>query len=546
MSDVGNSTELDIIAGFAHALVEQLQPSDCLKIDMSEHPIFSNVEKPFQSADGGAWESKIIPNKTFDFILADLPFGLNRIKHEIDGKSIKIRRNWIQIYKALQFVSENGKGVFLIEPYAFSTNDGVVFENLLNSKGFFVEALFEAPYGSLKPYTSLDPVFAVISKQPTNQVFVAELQTIEQSREVVKRYLSGGDLDGLKTGMKVPKTFFRGFKNLRTRIQIIRLKTEFKNFDTHLIEELAIEINQVRSGMQLSEKNNSIYLPSIGNSPVLSKLSDAKLKHHNYFQVVLNSDAINEYVATFFKSALGLLILDSMSSGTVIEHRNKSRVQKTLIPLPGFDEQEQILRTQHKLDDLKEAINAFESELSLNPVSSNSITSQLDGMLETINGLTEIDIVHNLLRQGESKNIEFKETLSLDTEKKTKEKYMELSVLKTIVAFFNTSGGVLLIGVNDDNHVTGLAAEISKFHKSEDKFLRHFKNLIKSRIGEGFYPFIDYKILQIDQCNILKVDCGEANVPCYLDGKEFYVRTNPATDKLEGAKLVEYVNVRFK
>jgi hypothetical protein len=50
-------------------------------------------------------------------------------------------------------------------------------------------------------------------------------------------------------------------------------------------------------------------------------------------------------------------------------------------------------------------------------------------------------------------------------------------------------------------------------------------------------------VLGID---ILMVDCRTASGPCFLDGNEFYVRTNPATDKLDGPKLVEYVRNHFK
>mgnify|MGYP004273141223 CR=1 FL=1 len=64
MSDIENSLELDVIAGYANELVDQLQPSNCLKIEMSECQNFSKVGKPFQSADGGDWESKIALNDT--------------------------------------------------------------------------------------------------------------------------------------------------------------------------------------------------------------------------------------------------------------------------------------------------------------------------------------------------------------------------------------------------------------------------------------------------------------------------------------------------
>ena len=54
-----------------------------------------------------------------------------------------------------------------------------------------------------------------------------------------------------------------------------------------------------------------------------------------------------------------------------------------------------------------------------------------------------------IVAKGESKTVEFKETFALDVKKGTKEKYIEKSALKTIVAFLNAEGGDLLVGVND-------------------------------------------------------------------------------------------------
>ncbi|MCK5828589.1 ATP-binding protein, partial [Candidatus Bipolaricaulota bacterium] len=75
--------------------------------------------------------------------------------------------------------------------------------------------------------------------------------------------------------------------------------------------------------------------------------------------------------------------------------------------------------------------------------------------------------------------------------------------------------------------------------------LLHFKNQLKQRIGEQNYPFINQHLVELGRAYVLMVDCKPATSPCYLDGKEFYVRTNPATDKLEGSKLVEYVQNHF-
>jgi predicted HTH transcriptional regulator len=201
--------------------------------------------------------------------------------------------------------------------------------------------------------------------------------------------------------------------------------------------------------------------------------------------------------------------------------------------------------TQHKLRELKDVIENFNREIALNPTSSASIQGQLSRMLEAMAVLTDADKVRAIIREGESQTIEFKESLSLDVKKQTKESYIEQSSLKTIVAFLNTKGGTLLIGVSDDGQICGVGGEIEKFHKTTDKFLLHFKNLMKSKIGEQFYPFIDNRLVKVDDVNVLLVECKASQTPCFLEGKDFYVRTNPATDKLEGPKLVEYVKHRF-
>jgi len=154
--------------------------------------------------------------------------------------------------------------------------------------------------------------------------------------------------------------------------------------------------------------------------------------------------------------------------------------------------------------------------------------------------------IDKIINKGESLTTEFKETLSLDIEKQTKEKYIEISSLKTIAGFLNSKGGTLLVGVSDDGKCPGVIVEVDKFNKGNfDKFLLHFKNLLKKSIGEEYYPYIEYQLVSINKSKVLYVSCEKSEKPCYLDGKDFYVRTNPATDKLEGPKLVNYIQNHF-
>lgn len=159
---------------------------------------------------------------------------------------------------------------------------------------------------------------------------------------------------------------------------------------------------------------------------------------------------------------------------------------------------------------------------------------------------SDAERIQALIEQGESNTVEFKESFSLDVRKQTKESYIEQSSLKTIVGFLNSKGGSLLIGVSDKREILGVNREIEKFHTTTDKFLLHFKNLLRSKIGESYFPFIDHRLVKLEGVHVLLVECTDSPSECFLDRKEFYVRTNPATEKLEGREMMDYIKHHWK
>jgi predicted HTH transcriptional regulator len=109
----------------------------------------------------------------------------------------------------------------------------------------------------------------------------------------------------------------------------------------------------------------------------------------------------------------------------------------------------------------------------------------------------------------------------------------------------NSASGTLIIGVNDAGEVHGVDHEIAKFYKTLDDFLLKFRNMVKERIGGQAYDFIDYRLVKISDKHVLLVECVESPIPIYVDDNDFYVRTNPATDKLDGPKMVTYITNHF-
>lgn len=149
-----------------------------------------------------------------------------------------------------------------------------------------------------------------------------------------------------------------------------------------------------------------------------------------------------------------------------------------------------------------------------------------------------------LIEGGESEKLEFKSTLRTNLETGETDKRMEKAVLKTIVAFLNSNGGNLLIGVSDDGSICG--ADLESF-ENKDRMGLHLTNLISSKIGNGFLPYITFNLIDFDDKVVIRVRCDPCPMPVfYKDGKIeiFYVRSGPRTEELTGTTLLGYVKNR--
>jgi hypothetical protein len=157
------------------------------------------------------------------------------------------------------------------------------------------------------------------------------------------------------------------------------------------------------------------------------------------------------------------------------------------------------------------------------------------------------EYVRTLIGEGESETLEFKSSLRTNLFTKEQDRKIEQAVAKSIVAFLNSQGGTLLVGIDDKGKVLGIAHDT---FPNNDKFHRHFSNVVKNNIGQEYLPYIRSAIIKMKKnVHVLKVDCKESNREVFLrvDGnEEFYVRTGPSSVKLDGSKLISYVNRRFK
>jgi len=151
----------------------------------------------------------------------------------------------------------------------------------------------------------------------------------------------------------------------------------------------------------------------------------------------------------------------------------------------------------------------------------------------------------SLIESGESDQLEFKSTLRKNLHTGKIDKRIEHAVLKTIVAYLNSKGGTLLVGVDDKGRVVGL--ENDDF-ENNDKLKLYLTGILRRYVGNPFLPYIDYELYPVKDKHVLKIECRPSKKRVFLkteNGEEFYVRYGPSSVKLLGNDLIEYVEERF-
>lgn len=160
--------------------------------------------------------------------------------------------------------------------------------------------------------------------------------------------------------------------------------------------------------------------------------------------------------------------------------------------------------------------------------------------------------IREIISRGESSTLEFKSSLRMNLHTGRTDPNIELSALKSIAAFLNSSGGTLLIGVNDQGVVVGI--ELDKF-QNIDKFQLHFWNLFREALGAEFSGLLKTEVVSIGERSVFSISCTNSDRPAFLRWKNagesrhqeiFFVRAGPQTEQLGTRQAVSYISTHFK
>lgn len=157
--------------------------------------------------------------------------------------------------------------------------------------------------------------------------------------------------------------------------------------------------------------------------------------------------------------------------------------------------------------------------------------------------------LQDLLDIGESQRLEYKSTARWNVKAGQPDKKMEHVVAKTVCGFLNAEGGTLLIGVDDEGLVGGLADDYKTLPKKPDKdgfelWLRQYLDNALSISTAGLVKIRFEETPDGDVCVLTVAASGKPVFAKPLEGgggpSEFWVRIGNATKQLHGDDMVSY------
>ena len=166
--------------------------------------------------------------------------------------------------------------------------------------------------------------------------------------------------------------------------------------------------------------------------------------------------------------------------------------------------------------------------------------------------------VEEILKEDENRYLEFKSSSRYDYRQEKYNPVLEQVIFKSVAAFGNTDGGLLLIGVDDDKKIIGLEKDFSTLKKSTaDYYEVHLRNNFHNLMGVRYVS--KYIRMMFEECTngkmVCKIKVFPAKEPLYLKMKnknglleeKFYVRSGNSSQEIKPiAEINEYINTRFK
>ena len=164
----------------------------------------------------------------------------------------------------------------------------------------------------------------------------------------------------------------------------------------------------------------------------------------------------------------------------------------------------------------------------------------------------EQDIIQDIIQKGESQDLEFKATGLKCLFMGKKEPKIEWAIVKSVCGFLNSTGGILLVGVDDSGNIVGIDQDFPLLKsKNTDGWQLWFTDLIVNTLGKVSVTNLHLDFFRISGKTVARIDVNPSMKPVFareLKGPKehfFYVRMHASTRRIAGPDLLEYQKKHF-
>jgi predicted HTH transcriptional regulator len=184
-----------------------------------------------------------------------------------------------------------------------------------------------------------------------------------------------------------------------------------------------------------------------------------------------------------------------------------------------------------------------------------------EDVLQWLDDIRSTSNIGALTAAGESEKIEFKASLhhpygpvppefqNLEPGQLKKEikKALSKSVTKTIAAFLNADGGVLLIGVEDSGTVLGIEPDFEHLKQGKqdaDGWQLSLQDVIINALGAEVWNAVHISLVRHGPHTVAVAHCPARTTETWHTedgGEHFYIRAANGTRELNGSSLLKYI-----
>lgn len=314
-------------------------------------------------------------NEKFDLVLSFPPFGMRT--QSINGTKSPFDFATTLLLKSGEKIENDGKLIFLVSNSFLMDDKG---KEALKKEGLFVEAVFSVPSGAFAPMTNIASNLILVSKKVKEKTFVAEISQDETTNKtIIQNFKNQKEGKAIQLGCFVDIIEFKSLNALVSEKEMQELVKRI-GYPPILLTDISISINALKgdNSEEVEHLANSIYLPKVGNSPVVASLSELKIKPKNYYQIQFDETKANAiYVANYFNTPVGKKLRESLEVGAVIPQISKSQLLKCIFFLPDLTTQAELIEVDNKIQQFTFRLDELKRNLWKQPKSYKSIVKEL-------------------------------------------------------------------------------------------------------------------------------------------------------------------------